>query len=67
LRRLFTGVTDDEITGITVTPDRRMMFVNTQHPGNGDPSATNFPAAQGSGKIPRDCHHRDHQEGRLGS
>ncbi|HWM28356.1 MAG TPA: PhoX family phosphatase, partial [Woeseiaceae bacterium] len=44
LRRLLTGVTDCEITGIAVTPDRRTMFVNVQHPGNGDPAVTNFPA-----------------------
>ncbi|MEL6981796.1 MAG: alkaline phosphatase PhoX, partial [Actinomycetota bacterium] len=43
LRRLLTGVTDDEITGIAYTPDRRTMFANSQHPGNGDPTATNFP------------------------
>ena len=55
IRRLFTGVTDDEITGIAVTPDQRTMFINSQHPGNGDPTVTNFPAPQGSGKIPRDC------------
>ncbi len=55
IRRMFTGVTDCEITGITVTPDRRTMFVNIQHPGDGNPAATNFPAAQGSGLIPRDC------------
>jgi len=54
LRRLFTGVTSDEITGIAVTPDRRTLFINTQHPGNGDPMRTNFPAPQGSGKVPRD-------------
>ena len=55
IRRLFTGVTGDEITGLTVTPNQRTMFINTQHPGNGDPTLTNFPAPQGSGKIPRDC------------
>lgn len=55
IRRLFTGVTDCEVTGLTVTPDRRTMFVNLQHPGDGDPAKTNFPAAQGSGKVPRDC------------
>lgn len=55
VRRLFSGVTGDEITGIAVTPDRRTMFINTQHPGNGNPADTNFPAAQGSGLIPRDC------------
>lgn len=43
VRRLFSGVTSDEITGIAVTPDRRTMFINTQHPGNGDPTRTNFP------------------------
>lgn len=54
LRRLFTGVTGDEITGITVTPDRRTMFINTQHPGNGDPSLTNFPAPLDGVTVPRD-------------
>jgi len=55
IRRLFTGVTGDEITGITMTPDRRTMFVNIQHPGNGDPSVTNFPAPQDGVTVPRDC------------
>ncbi|MGP1381997.1 MAG: PhoX family protein [Thainema sp.] len=55
IRRMFAGVTDCEITGVAVTPNRRTMFINIQHPGNGDPTATNFPAAQGSGRIPRDC------------
>ncbi len=54
LRRLFTGVTGDEITGITVTPDRRTMFINTQHPGGGDPSRSNFPAKFDGITIPRD-------------
>jgi DNA-binding response OmpR family regulator len=52
-RRLFTGVPGCEVTGITVTPDRRTMFVNIQHPGNGDPSVTNFPA-DSTGPVPRD-------------
>jgi len=55
IRRIFSGVTGCEVTGITVTPDRRTMFVNLQHPGDGDPSLTNFPAPQGSGKVPRDA------------
>lgn len=55
LRRLFAGVTDDEITGITLTPDRRTLFINTQHPGNGDPSVTNFPAPLDGVTVPRDC------------
>lgn len=55
LRRLLTGVTRDEITGLTVTPDRRTLFCNTQHPGYGDPSLTNFPAPTDGKTIPRDC------------
>lgn len=55
IRRLFTGVTSDEITGVTVTPNRRTMFINTQHPGNGDPGRTNFPAPVDGVTIPRDC------------
>lgn len=54
IRRLFTGVTGDEITGLTMTPDRRTLFINTQHPGNGLPSNSSFPAAPGSGITPRD-------------
>ena len=53
--RLLTGVPKDEITGLTVTPDRRTMFVNTQHPGNGDPGLTNFPAPTDGVTVPRDC------------
>lgn len=55
IRRLLTGVTGDEVTGITVTPDRRTMFVNIQHPGGGDPSVTNFPAPSDGVTMPRDC------------
>ncbi len=55
LRRLFTGVSGDEITGITMTPDRRTMFINTQHPGNGDPARTNFPAPTDGITRPRDA------------
>lgn len=55
LRRLLSGVTDCEVTGLTYTPDRRTLFANLQHPGNGDPTVTNFPAPTGSGKIPRDA------------
>lgn len=55
LRRLLTGVTDCEVTGLAVTPDRRTLFANLQHPGNGDPAATSFPAPTGSGRIPRDA------------
>ncbi|MEL6384959.1 MAG: PhoX family phosphatase [Cyanobacteria bacterium J06626_18] len=54
IRRLFVGVSGDEITGIAYTPDRRTLFINTQHPGNGDPSETNFPAPTDGITIPRD-------------
>lgn len=55
ISRLFTGVTGCEITGVTVTPNQRTMFINIQHPGNGDPTETNFPAPQDGVTIPRDC------------
>jgi secreted PhoX family phosphatase len=32
IRRIFEGVQGGEMTGITVTPDRRTLFVNIQHP-----------------------------------
>lgn len=54
-RRLLTGVYGDEITGITVTPDQRTLFVNIQHPGGGSPSLTSFPAAADGVTIPRDA------------
>ncbi len=54
-KRLLTGVNSDEITGFTITPDQRTAFINIQHPGNGDPSATNFPAKTDGITIPRDC------------
>lgn len=55
IRRLFTGVTGCEITGITITPNQRTMFINMQHPGDGDPTLTNFPAGEDTDRIPRDC------------
>ncbi len=54
-KRLLTGVNSDEITGFTITPDYRTAFINIQHPGNGDPSSTNFPAMTDGVTIPRDC------------
>ncbi|TQV75551.1 PhoX family phosphatase [Aliikangiella marina] len=54
-KRLLVGVSSDEITGFTMTPDRRTAFVNIQHPGNGSPSSTNFPADFDGQTIPRDC------------
>ena len=54
IRRLFTGVASDEITGCAVTPDRTALFTNSQHPGNGNPELTNFPAPTDGVTIPRD-------------
>ena len=54
-KRLLVGVNSDEITGFTITPDQRTAFVNIQHPGDGDPTATNFPADPDGVTIPRDC------------
>ena len=53
--RLLVGVVSDEITGFTVTPNYRTAFTNIQHPGNGNPTATNFPAPFDGVTIPRDA------------
>ncbi|NKE72949.1 PhoX family protein [Candidatus Manganitrophus noduliformans] len=58
IRRLFEGVAGDEVTGIAMTPDRRTMFVNIQHPGNGNPNVTNFPVnnpVPDGETVPRDA------------
>jgi uncharacterized protein len=33
IRRFLTGPVNCEITGVTLTPDGRTMFINVQHPG----------------------------------
>jgi uncharacterized protein len=33
VRRFFTGPVNCEVTGVTLTPDLRTMFINIQHPG----------------------------------
>ena len=53
--RLFCGVVGNEITGYATTPNYETAFINMQHPGNGDPTATNFPAETDGVTIPRDC------------
>ena len=55
IRRIFSGVTDCEVTGVAITPDRRTMFINVQHPGDGDPTLTNFPLPFNGVTIPRDA------------
>ena len=54
VNRLFAGVYDDEVTGITMTPNRRTLFVNLQHVGNGNINRTDFPAIGGH-RVPRDA------------
>jgi secreted PhoX family phosphatase len=56
-KRLFTGVKGSEVTGVTTTPDRKTMFVNLQHPGDGSAAVSNFPEffVGASGPVPRDC------------
>ena len=44
MRRFLTGPAGCEITGCTLTPDGRTMFINVQHPGE-NPSERNDPAA----------------------
>ena len=54
-KRLLVGVPSDELTGWTVTPDFETAFTNVQHPGNGSPEETNFPAKFDGYTIPRDA------------
>jgi hypothetical protein len=56
-KRLFTGVKGCEVTGVATTPDRKTMFVNLQHPGDGSAAVSNFPEffIGASGPVPRDC------------
>ncbi|QEY15874.1 PhoX family phosphatase [Cellvibrio sp. KY-GH-1] len=34
VKRFFVGPVDAEVTGVTLTPDLKTMFVNIQHPGD---------------------------------
>lgn len=54
-QRLFVGVNSDEITGLAVTPNGKTAMTNMQHPGDGDPTLTNFPAPTDGFTVPRDC------------
>lgn len=54
LRRFLVGPADCEITGVTMTPDYKAIFVNVQHPGGSWPS--NQPGhliSSGIGSRPR--------------
>jgi hypothetical protein len=57
-RRFLTSPTDCEVTGMTMTPDQRTMFINIQHPGDrgtpDDPTkGSNWPHTQGYGPSGR--------------
>jgi uncharacterized protein len=39
IRRFLTGPRGCEVTGVVTTPDRKTMFVNFQHPGEGGTTA----------------------------
>jgi len=47
VRRFLTGPTNCEITGPTLTPDHRTMFINIQHPGE-TPTDRSDPAEPGN-------------------
>ena len=55
IRRFLVGPSGCEITGCVVTPDRRTLFVNVQHPGEqrDDGSAPPNSAWPGDGARPR--------------
>jgi secreted PhoX family phosphatase len=59
IRRFMTGPVNCEVTGVTMTPDLRTMFVNIQHPGEtpsdrSDPDApTRYSSWPGGGSRPR--------------
>ncbi|AUC06080.1 PhoX family phosphatase [Acinetobacter lwoffii] len=50
LRRFLTGPVECEITGVTMTPDYKAIFINVQHPGEDskkfDAPTSNWPASQ---------------------
>ena len=54
VKRFFVGPVDAEVTGVTLTPDLKTMFVNIQHPGDRS-TPTNFTSnwPDGNGARPR--------------
>ena len=53
--RMLVGVSSDEVTGWAVTPDYQTAFTNIQHPGDGNPVNSSFPAKYDGKTIPRDA------------
>ena len=52
LKRFFTGVAGCEVTGVIDTPDQRTMFINIQHPGDGEEEPSTWPRMDGY-RVPR--------------
>jgi len=52
VRRFLTGPSGCEITGVTITPDYKAIFVNVQHPGGAWP-ANQSERYSRLGKVPR--------------
>ncbi len=54
VKRFFVGPVDAEVTGVTLTPDLKTMFVNIQHPGDRS-TPSNFTShwPDGKGARPR--------------
>ena len=54
VKRFFVGPVDAEVTGVTLTPDLKTMFVNIQHPGDrSTPSSFTSNWPEGNGARPR--------------
>lgn len=53
LRRFLTGPSGCEITGVTMTPDYKAIFVNVQHPGGTWPANHSNSISGGKGTRPR--------------
>ena len=51
LKRFLVGPIDQEITGITMSPDQKTLFINVQHPGEGT-SGADFAAGNFSSSWP---------------
>ena len=51
LRRFLVGPVDCEVTGIDMTPDRRSMFVNIQHPRGNWPAGPDATTAGTAGRA----------------
>ena len=49
-RRFLTGPIGCEVTGVAMSPDLKAMWVNIQHPGEGEEATSNWPDQQEGGR-----------------